>query len=59
MAKQSGIIPLEGTIGNITFYKSKQGFLAKGKGGIPADRNAKDPAFIRTRENGSEFGKAG
>jgi hypothetical protein len=41
MAKQSGIIPLEDTIGNITFYKSKQGFLAKGKGGIPADRIAK------------------
>jgi len=59
MAKQSGIIPLEGTIGNITFYKSKQGFLAKGKGGIPADRIANDPTFIRTRENGSEFGKAG
>jgi hypothetical protein len=59
MAKQSGIIPLEGTIGNLTFYKSKQGFLAKGKGGIPADRIANDPAFIRTRENGSEFGKAG
>lgn len=59
MAKQSGIIPLEGTIGNLTFYKSKQGFLAKGKGGIPADRIANDPAFVRTRENGSEFGKAG
>jgi hypothetical protein len=44
---------------NLTFYKSKQGFLAKGKGGIPADRIANDPAFIRTRENGSEFGKAG
>lgn len=59
MAKQSGIIPLEGTIGNITFYKSKEGFLAKGKGGIPADRIANDPAFQRTRENGSEFGRAG
>jgi|SRR5665213_13618 len=59
MAKQSGIVPLEGTIGNITFYKSKQGFLAKGNGGIPADRIANDPNFQRTRENGSEFGKAG
>ena len=59
MAKQSGIIPLEGTIGNITFYKSKDGFLAKGKGGIPADRIANDPNFQRTRENGSEFGRAG
>jgi hypothetical protein len=59
MAKQQGIIKLEGTIGDITFYKSQDGFLAKGKGGIPADRIASDPAFVRTRENGSEFGRAG
>lgn len=59
MAKQKGIIKLEGTIGDITFYKSQDGFLAKGKGGIPADRIANDPSFQRTRENGSEFGRAG
>jgi hypothetical protein len=60
MAKQKGIIKLEGTIGDITFYKSSQdGFLAKGKGGIPADRIANDPSFQRTRENGAEFGRAG
>ena len=40
MAKQKGIIKLEGTIGDITFYKSPDGFLAKGKGGIPAARIA-------------------
>lgn len=59
MAKQKGIIPLEGTIGNITFYKSRDGYLAREKGGIPADRIANDPAFQRTRENGEEFGRAG
>ncbi len=59
MARQRGIIKLEGTIGDITFYKSQDGFLAKGKGGIPADRIANDPAFQRTRENGAEFGNAG
>ena len=59
MAKQKGIIKLEGTIGDITFYKSQDGFLAKGKGGISADRIANDPTFQRTRENGSEFGRAG
>lgn len=59
MAKQKGIIKLEGTIGDITFYKSQDGFLAKGKGGIPADRIANDPSFARTRENGTEFGNAG
>jgi hypothetical protein len=59
MAKQKGILKLEGTIGDITFYKSQDGFLAKGKGGISGDRIANDPKFQRTRENGSEFGSAG
>jgi hypothetical protein len=59
MAKQSGIIKLEGTIGDISFYKSKDGYLARGKGGVDKDRIESDPAFQRTRENGSEFGRAG
>lgn len=59
MAQQKGILPLRGTIGNITFYKSKDGYLAKEKGGIDAKRIASDPAFQRTRENGQEFGRAG
>jgi hypothetical protein len=59
MAKQKGIIKLNGTIGDITFYKSKDGYLAREKGGIPAERIANDPAFQRTRENGQEFGSAG
>ena len=59
MAKQKGIIKLDGTIGGITFYKSQDGYLAREKGGIPADRIANDPAFQRTRENGAEFGRAG
>lgn len=59
MAKQKGIIKLEGTIGGVTFYKSKDGYLAKEKSGVPADRIANDPAFQRTRENGAEFGRAG
>ena len=59
MAQQKGIIPLKGTIGNITFYKSKDGFMAREKGGLDANRIANDPAFQRTRENGAEFGRAG
>lgn len=59
MARQKGIIKLDGTIGDITFYKSKDGYLAREKGGIPADRIANDPVFQRTRENGAEFGRAG
>jgi hypothetical protein len=59
MATQKGILKLEGTIGGITFYKSQDGFLAREKGGVSAERIATDPTFQRTRENGSEFGAAG
>ena len=59
MARQKGIIKLKGTIGDITFYKTQDGHLAREKGGIDASRIANDPAFQRTRENGSEFSRAG
>ena len=59
MAKQKGILKLDGTIGGITFYKSQDGYLAREKGGVDANRIATDPNFQRTRENGSEFGRAG
>lgn len=56
MARQKGIIKLRGTIGDISFYKTQDGHLAREKGGVDASRIATDPAFIRTRENGAEFG---
>lgn len=56
MARQKGIIKLKGTIGDISFYKSQDGHLAREKGGVDASRIANDPAFARTRENGEEFG---
>lgn len=59
MARQAGIIKLKGTIGDISFYKTSDGFLARTKGGVEGDRIANDPAFQRTRENGAEFGRAG
>ena len=49
MARQKGIIKLEGTIGDVSFYKSKDGYLAREKGGVDADRIKNDPAFQRTR----------
>ena len=58
MAKQKGIIKLEGTLGDITFYKSQDGHLAKTKGGVSADRIKNYATFARTRENGEEFGRA-
>src|SRR5260221_7944894 len=59
MAKQSGILPIEGTLGNITFFKTKDGYMVKEKSSISAAKIANDPAFARTRENMAEFGKAG
>lgn len=59
MAKQKGIVKLKGTIGDYTFYKTKDGYLAREKGGIEKSRMLNDPAFKRTRENGMEFGTAG
>ena len=58
MAKLKGIIKLEGTLDNLTFYKAKEGYLVKTKGGVSKERIQNDPAFERTRENGSEFGSS-
>ncbi len=58
MARQKGIIKLAGTIGDITFYKTQDGYLAKERTSLDATRIATDPNFIRTRENGAEFGHA-
>ncbi|MEP7169617.1 MAG: hypothetical protein ABI855_09640 [Bacteroidota bacterium] len=56
--KQKGIIKLEGTSEDITFYKSKDGFLARAKGGVSKERIKNDPKFARVRENDKEFGSA-
>lgn len=58
MARQKGIIKLTGKVGDLSFYKSKDGYLAREKGGVEADRIKNDPAFERTRENGAEFGSS-
>ena len=57
MARNSGLLKIEGTLGDLTFYKSKDGFLVRTKGGISKSRIESDPAFSRTRENGKEFGQ--
>ncbi|MDQ6812225.1 MAG: hypothetical protein M3040_00575, partial [Bacteroidota bacterium] len=56
MAKLNGILKIEGTLQDMTFYKSQDGHLVRTKGGVSGDRIANDPAFERTRENGTEFG---
>lgn len=56
MAKFDGIFEIKGTLQGMSFYKSKDGLLIRKKGGIDKSRIKNDPAFQRTRENGSEFG---
>ena len=58
MAKQRGIIKIEGSIGDLTFLKTQDGYLVKEKSDI-GSRIATDKSFQRTRENNAEFGRAG
>ncbi|GAB3654942.1 hypothetical protein GCM10028791_25900 [Echinicola sediminis] len=58
MARQSSFIKLEGTIGDVTFYKGKNGYKARQKGGVSKERILKDEKFRRTRENLAEFARA-
>lgn len=58
MAKQMGIFPMTGNIDNITFFKNKDGFQARKKGGIDRERILNDPKFIRIREHMAEFGNS-
>jgi hypothetical protein len=59
MARQDGIIKLKGRIGDMSFIKTEDGYLARRAGGIDGKRVLNDPQFARTRENGAEFGRAG
>lgn len=58
MAKLKGPLKIEGTLGDISFYKQNGQYYARNKGGVSADRIKKDPRFARTRENLAEFGRA-
>ncbi len=58
MGRQAGIVQIRGTIGDLTFYKTQDGYLVKGKGGVDGDRIKKDPVFQASRESGAEFGRA-
>lgn len=59
MARQKSVIKLEGAVGDLSFYKKSGKYYARTKGGVSGDRIKNDPAFVRTRENQQEFGRAG
>ena len=55
MAQQESIIKLSGKVGDLSFFKTKNGYQARTRGGVSAERIAKDPGYQRTRENNAEF----
>lgn len=59
MAKASGIIKIEGTVEDLTFYKKDGKNYVRRKGGISKERIDNDANFVRTRENNNEFGHSG
>lgn len=55
MAKSGGIVKIEGTIEDLTFYKKDGKNYVRRKGGVSKERIESDPNYVRTRENNSEF----
>ena len=58
MSKQIGLIKLKGNLDGISFYKSDGNALARMANGPDKARIEHDPAYVRTRENNTEFGGA-
>jgi len=58
MAKYKSLFSVEGSLGEVNFYKSEDGYHMRTKGGVSKSRISKDPAFARTRENNEEFGNS-
>ncbi|WP_436491243.1 hypothetical protein [Chitinophaga sp. ARDCPP14] len=59
MSKQDGLLQFTGPLENLSFYKTKHGYVVRKRSGVPGARVATDPAFQRSRENSWEFGRAG
>ncbi|MGF1555898.1 hypothetical protein [Paucihalobacter sp.] len=58
MAKTRSLLNIEGTLGEMTFYKDGDGYKIRTKGGVSKNRIETDPAFVRTRENMGEFAQS-
>ena len=58
MPKQSGHIKIRGTVDDLTYVKTKDGFSVRKATVVPKGRMFKDPRFKRTRENLQEFNEA-
>lgn len=60
MGVQESFIKIKGKVGDLTFYKTRDGYqVREKKSSLTAARIATDPKFKLTRQNGMEFGRAG
>lgn len=61
MAEMIGPVHFRGKIGNLRYYylKSAKKWVVAGNGGANKELILNNPAFVRTRENMSEFGACG
>ena len=57
MGRQDGVVLIKGGVGNLSFYKSQDGYLVRKKSGVPRHRIMSDEAYARTRENIAEFAR--
>ncbi len=58
MAKYKSLFKVQGTLDDVNFYKTEDGYQVRTKGGVSKSRIQSDPAFERTRENNNEFGSS-
>jgi len=58
MAKYKSLFKVRGSIDDVSFYKTEDGYGIRSKSSLDKARLKSDPAFERTRENNNEFGNA-
>lgn len=58
MAKYKSLFKVRGSIDDVSFYKTEDGYGMRSKSSLDKDRIKSDPAFERTRENNKEFGNS-
>jgi len=58
MARQKGLLKIDGTIGGMTFYRTKDGLIVKEQLQSTKSKFDSDASYQRTRENAQEFSMA-
>lgn len=59
MGKLKGYLPIEGTVGELSFVKTEDGIIVKRKSSISKEKIKNGKSFHLTRQNADEFGRAG